>query len=77
MEKWTAVLLIVLVILLDILCLYNSFLTNNILEISWGFMTYSSLVIFNVVGILFGNIFYQVYKENKRYKSWKEKEDYR
>ena len=76
MEKWLAILLIVLVILLDILCLHNSFLTNNPLKISWGFMTYSFLVIFNAFGIIFGNLFYQVYKENKRYKLWKEKEDY-
>ena len=63
MEKWIAVLIIVSVILLDSLYLYDSFLTNNILKISWGFMTYSSLVIFNVFGIIFGNLFYQVYKE--------------
>jgi len=74
MEKWIAVLLVVLVILLDSLCLYDSFLTNNVLKISWGFMTYASLIIFNAFAFIFSRVLYKVYKEDKEYKGWLDKQ---
>ena len=71
MQKWIAIIIITLVILLDVLTVYSSFLTNNVFTISWGFWTYSSLLIFNVFAITLSYIFYQSYKE-----LCKEKEDY-
>ena len=70
MQKWVAITIITLVILLDLLTVIsNSY--NNVFTVSWGFWTYSSLLIFNVFAISLSYIFYQSYKE-----LCKEKEDY-